>query len=130
MDRSILADEIHGIETPHHNCCQSVLLAFADKINVPKEELFKLASAFGGGMGGMQATCGAICGAALVIGYLHNKEGELSKMAAGRVLEQFKQRVGATICADIKGVNTGKALCSCQDCVKIAAELAQKELGL
>jgi len=130
MDRSILADEIHNIKTPHHNCCQSVLLAFADKIDIPREQLFSLASAFGGGMGGMQATCGALCGAALVIGCLHKKEGELSKMAAGRVLAAFKERVGATICAEIKGKATGKPLCSCKDCVKIAAELTQKELGL
>lgn len=130
MDRSILADEIHRTKEPHHNCAQSVLLAFADKINVPREELFKLASGFGGGMGNMQATCGAICGAAMVIGYLHNKEGELSKMAAGRILEGFKQRVGATVCREIKGIDTGKVLCPCTECVKIAAELTQKELDL
>ena len=130
MDRSILADEIHSIKEPHHNCAQSVLLAFADKINLPKEELFKLASAFGGGMGNGEATCGALCGAAMVIGCLHSKEGELSKFAAARVLEAFKQRTGSTICGEIRGTNTGKPLCSCNDCVKIAAELAQKELGL
>lgn len=130
MDRTILADEIHSIKEPHHNCCQSVLLAFADKIDIPREKLFDLASAFGTGMGNMQATCGAICGAALVLGCLYKKEGEMPKMAAGRVLEAFKQRVGSTICAEIKGAATGKPLCSCRDCVKIAAELTQKELGL
>ncbi len=130
MDRSILADEIHSIKEPHHNCAQSVLLAFADKIDLPKEELFKLASAFGGGMGNGEATCGALCGAAIAIGYLHSKNNELSKFAAARVLEAFKQRTGSTICREIKGTSTGKPLCSCNDCVKIAAELAQKELGL
>ena len=130
MDRSILADKIHKTQTPHHNCAQSVLLAFADKINVPSEELFKLAAGFGGGMGQGQATCGALCGAAMVVGYLHTKEGELSKMAAGRVLEQFKKRVGSITCQEIKGLDTGTPLCSCDTCVKIAAELAQQELGL
>ena len=130
MDRDILADEIHSIKEPHHNCAQSVLLAFADKIDLPKEELFKLASAFGGGMGNGEASCGALCGAAMAIGYLHSKKDELSKFAATRVLEAFKQRVGSVVCVEIKGTKSGKPLCSCNDCVKIAAELAQKELGL
>lgn len=130
MDRSILADDIHKIKDPHHNCAQSVLLAFADKIDIPKEELFKLASGFGGGMGNTEATCGAICGAALAVGYLHNRQEELSKFAAGRVFEEFKKQVGATICGEIKGSVTGTPLCSCQDCVKIAAKIAQEELRL
>ena len=34
-----------------YNCAQSVLLAFAEEVNLDKETALKLSSSFGGGMG-------------------------------------------------------------------------------
>ncbi len=55
------------------NCAQSVIVSFADIMNIDEETALRLASGFGGGMGRMQNTCGAITGAFMVIGYLRGK---------------------------------------------------------
>ena len=43
-----------------NNCCQSVLLAYADRLKLSEEELRSLGAAFGAGMGGMEGNCGAL----------------------------------------------------------------------
>ena len=52
------------------NCCQAVVLAFAEEIGTDKEMLAHLASSFGAGMGGLQEVCGAVTGAFAVLGIL------------------------------------------------------------
>ena len=42
------------------NCAQAVLLAFADELGRPEEELRALGSGFGMGMGCTEATCGEV----------------------------------------------------------------------
>lgn len=104
------------------NCAQAVLMAYQKELGKTQEELMALGDAFGLGMGGMEATCGALTGAAVVLGLL-NKEGkEPSKMLMNRVLHRFEKEAGATRCKDLKGVGTGKMLCSCDDCVRIAVQ--------
>ena len=61
------AKEIRAIETPHHNCAQSVLMAFTQSLNIDDETAYKLGSAFGSGMK-TGITCGAITGALMVLG--------------------------------------------------------------
>jgi C_GCAxxG_C_C family probable redox protein len=53
------------------NCAQSVLTAFADDYNVDTEIALQISLGFGGGMGRLQKTCGAVTGAFMVLG-LHN----------------------------------------------------------
>jgi C_GCAxxG_C_C family probable redox protein len=50
------------------NCAQAVALWFAGRIGVDERSIKLLAAGFGGGMGGMQKTCGAVTGAYMVIG--------------------------------------------------------------
>lgn len=54
-----------------YNCAQSVAGAFAEKMGLPLETVLKTASSFGGGMGGLRETCGAVTGMFLVAGYLY-----------------------------------------------------------
>ena len=51
------------------NCAQAVACAFAEEIGVPEETLFAAAEGFGLGMGGMEATCGAVSGAVMLAGF-------------------------------------------------------------
>ena len=44
------------------NCCQAVLVAFADRLGKREDELLRLGSGFGSGMGTMEGTCGALVG--------------------------------------------------------------------
>jgi len=50
------------------NCAQSVVVAFAEDLNFGKEAASNIAVGFGGGMGRMQETCGAVTGAFMVLG--------------------------------------------------------------
>ena len=97
------------------NCCQAVLLAYADEVGLTEEQLMQLGRAFAVGMGGMQATCGALIGAGMILGL---KGGAPAQ--ARRLHEVFKNACGATICRELKGVSTGQVLCSCEDCVEKA----------
>jgi len=50
------------------NCAQSVLLAFKEELGPDPEKGLRMASTFGGGMGALGLTCGAVTGAFMLIG--------------------------------------------------------------
>lgn len=110
-----------------NNCAQAVLLAFQDKLGKSEVELKQMGAAFGMGMGGMQATCGALCGAAIAFGYL-NQSGKPAPMVMNHMVEKFREHAGALSCEDLKGVKTGKVLCSCDDCVRYAVTILEQQL--
>jgi C_GCAxxG_C_C family probable redox protein len=53
------------------NCAQAVLTAYSDKYKVDRSTALSLSCGFGGGMGRLQETCGAVTGSFMVLG-LHN----------------------------------------------------------
>ena len=109
------------------NCCQAVLVAFADEAGRSEEDLLRLGSGFGSGMGTMEGTCGALVGAIMVSSLL-SETG--AAMAASRaIVPRFKELCGATICRDLKGIDTGKVLCSCENCVRNAVRAAGESLA-
>ena len=50
------------------NCAQSVLSSFSTQYGLDRDVALKLATGFGGGMGRLGNTCGAVTGAFMVIG--------------------------------------------------------------
>ena len=100
------------------NCTQSVLKAFEDQINIAPEDLAKLASGFAAGMGCMESTCGALIGAVMVAGMATDGKG--TPRYSKELVNKFNEKCGATICKDLKGVETGQVLCECPMCVKNA----------
>ena len=109
------------------NCCQAVLVAFADKLGKGEDDLLRLGSGFGSGMVTMEGTCGALVGAIMVSSLL-SAEGE-ARNNSRTIMSRFKELCGgATICRDLKGIETGKMLCSCEDCVRNAVLAAGEAL--
>ena len=104
------------------NCCQAVLVAFADRLGKGEDELKRLGSGFGAGMGTMEGTCGALVGAVMVSS-LVSPDGAAMKNSRA-IMPRFKELCGATICRNLKGVDTGKVLCSCENCVRNAVQAA------
>lgn len=51
-----------------YNCCQAVLLAFADELGMTASEAARLGSSFGGGVGGLRQTCGAFTAMCMIEG--------------------------------------------------------------
>ena len=110
------------------NCCQAVVRAFADTLDMPEDKLMQLAAGFGSGMGTMEGTCGALVGAVMVSS-LVSPDGAAMKNSRA-IMPRFKELCGgATICRDLKGIETGKVLCSCENCVRNAVLAAEEAIG-
>ena len=109
------------------NCCQAVLVAFADRLGKSEDELLRLGSGFGSGMATMEGTCGALVGAIMVSSLL-SQDGE-ARNNSRAIMSRFKELCGgATICRELKGIGMGKVLCSCEDCVRNAVRTAGEAL--
>ena len=100
------------------NCCQAVAAVLADQAGLSQEALMQIASGFGVGMGNMEATCGALVGANMILGLRTDGMGTVKQ--SRELLAKFKEKCGAVTCKDLKGVATGKVLCECDDCVRNA----------
>lgn len=112
-----------------YNCAQSVVCAFADDVNLDVETLERLSSAFGTGFGCTRGTCGALAGAGIIAG-LKIGDRVKSRAAMKEIFEEFEAKNGATVCRELKGIDTGKVLRSCEGCVYDAAHLLEKKINL
>jgi len=77
------------------NCSQSVLAAYAKQFGLTEEQALKAAGGFGGGMGRMAETCGAVTGAIMVIGlkFASTTPGDIQgKENAYAVVREFVHR--------------------------------------
>ena len=110
------------------NCCQAVAKAFSDTVDVREEDLLKMAAGFAGGMGCMEATCGALCAAEMLLGLL-TYEGKPVGRNARELHQAFAAKCGATICKELKGRDSGVVLCECDDCVRHAVEVLEEALN-
>lgn len=97
------------------NCCQSVVLAFADKLHLKEADLMNLTQPFGRGMMGMKQTCGCVTAMAMVCGL----KGQ-SMMFKG-LANQFNEANGELNCPKL--LQMQGAGHSCNDLVGCAAKL-------
>ncbi len=109
------------------NCAEAILLTYKDLINLPDDTLRRLGSGFGSGMGGFKATCGALVGANIVLGLLNSTDTK-TKFISKDMVDEFISMSGALSCHDLKGIETKKVLCSCEDAIRNAVEILDKKL--
>lgn len=117
-----------------YNCAQAVVCAYCDLLGVDEKEAFKMAEAFGFGMGTM-GTCGAVSAMAALVG-MKMSDGNLDnpetkKQCYKKIKEmtnRFKDMNKSIICAEIKGVNGGTVLRSCDGCIEDAAKIVEEML--
>lgn len=126
QDRAVSLKQKTGDE--HYNCCQAVACVFTEETGLDEETLKKLGAGFGLGMGCMEATCGALCGAQMILGMM-KFQGKPIRQDAKGLYEKFTEKCGASICKELKGVGTGKVLCSCDDCVANAVGILEEILS-
>ena len=118
-----------------YNCAQAVARAFAEEAGIDKELLFKVCEGCGLGMGGMEGTCGAVTGAVILAG-LKNSDGNFENpgtkaatyQLSREIVKQFREKNGTSICGELKGIETGKVLRSCPDCIMDAVEIVEDVL--
>jgi C_GCAxxG_C_C family probable redox protein len=88
-------------------CSQAVALAFADVMGMQETDIVKIMLPFGGGMGRLRLTCGAVSGMAMVIGKLcagaeNTPENKADTYALTRELcTKFQEECGSLICAEL-----------------------------
>ena len=89
-------------------CSQAVLLSFADDFGLDKNTALKLAAGFGGGMGRMGLTCGAVTGAYMVIGLKNGATTAQNKAAKEQTYQmvrefndRFKARNHSLVCKEL-----------------------------
>ena len=123
-----------------YSCSQSVLMACAGESGTAA----RVASAFGGGMGRLQKTCGAVTGAYLWFGMAFGAPGRPEESDKTRVYERvrefdrvFTQRNGTDQCSELLGedLNTqeGKEKIAqkglsgkvCEKCIRDAIEIIE-----
>lgn len=94
------------------NCSQAVLSSFGEEFGLDPIMAYRVAAAFGGGMGHMGETCGAATGAFMVIGLKYGltvADGSQSHREAFSAVrdfaEQFRARHGSIVCRDLLGID-------------------------
>lgn len=88
----------------NRNCAQSVVGAYAEQYNLDKDTLYRLATAFGGGMGHSNGVCGAISGGLMVLG-LKQLDKETTYAKTRHLMDEFIKRNGTRDCDKLIGVD-------------------------
>lgn len=109
------ADKAREMFLQGYNCCQAVVGAFADLYGFDPETAMKMAEGFGGGLGRMRLTCGAVNGMAMVAGMKmsHGKAGDLQRRGdiyavVRQMVGEFKEQNGTFVCAELLGLSMPK----------------------
>lgn len=87
------ARELRARTDIHFNCCQSVLVSFAQRMGLTEEQAYALGEGFGSGMH-CGSTCGVLSGALMVLGMTHYPREEMTAF-----LHSFRQANGDINCA-------------------------------
>ena len=112
------------------NCAQAVACTYCDLVGMEESTMAAITQSLGAGIGGtLEGTCGAITGACTVIGMADKDAGRAKAMQdANYLMNSFKNRNQTVTCKELKGVETGQMLRSCDDCVRDAAEFLEAAL--
>lgn len=95
-----------------YNCCQAVLLAFADIIvGADEQTLATVGTGLGGGVARLREVCGAVSGMAIVTGFISpatNPENMAERTAnyalVQRFAAEFKKERGSIVCRELLGI--------------------------
>ena len=95
-----------------YNCCQAVAMTFADVIGLPENEVARLTSGFGGGMGRMREVCGTVSAMTLVAGAMipaNDVTDKAAKTANYALVQEmageFRRINGSIICRELLGLS-------------------------
>lgn len=146
MDRKTKAEELFKAG---FNCSQSVIGAFCEDFGLDFGTAMKLSEGFGGGMGRMRLTCGAVSGMVMVVGIMKSDGGKSDTRAevyetVHTLCDEFTAKNGSLICADLLGLNKKNEYNSapearteeyykkrpCVECVKDCVELLEKHFKI
>jgi C_GCAxxG_C_C family probable redox protein len=98
-----------------YNCSQAVISVYDEDFGLSLENALKISSGFGGGMGRMAQTCGAVTGAFMVLSLKYGTadihDNEAKERIYGLVREfarRFENRNGSIVCRELLGCDISK----------------------
>jgi C_GCAxxG_C_C family probable redox protein len=106
------------------NCSQAIFSTYAPRFGLDEEMALKIATSFGGGMGRMANSCGAVTGAFMVLGLAYGRSSIEDTVAKDKTYdlvvkfaEQFKKQHGTMLCRDLLGydISTPDGMKKAQD---------------
>ena len=101
--------------TNGYNCSQAVVGAYCDLFGMDFETAMKVSEGFGGGMGRMRLTCGAVTGMFMLVG-LKNSKAQAKDLetrtevysTVQKMAKEFEEMNGSIVCGDLLGINKPK----------------------
>jgi C_GCAxxG_C_C family probable redox protein len=150
MTESHYGDKAAAYFLRGYNCAQATAVVFAEDFGLDPELVLRMTAGFGGGMGGLRETCGAVSAMALVAGlalgdYAPDDLGAKTACydLVKRLHAEFVGRHGSACCRDLlerAGISADAhpsqrdadyyAQRPCPGLVASAAELVAAALGL
>jgi C_GCAxxG_C_C family probable redox protein len=112
---SVKPEQAVNIFEEGSNCSQAVISVYAEELGLSQKMALKIAQGFGGGMGRMAQTCGAVTGAFIVLGLkygnadIHDKETK--ERVYGLIREfarRFENRNSSIVCRELLGCDISK----------------------
>ena len=111
MDRVTKAEELFK---SGYNCSQSVIGAVCEDLGYDFDTAVKVAEGFGGGMGRMRLTCGAVSGMVMAVGMLLSSgkaDNDTRAVVYAKVkdlADKFKAENGTITCSELLGLEQSK----------------------
>lgn len=109
-ERSESVEQAAALFAQENHCAHSLVMAFAPLMEVDPGTAIRLAAPFGGGIGRMARTCGAVNGALMVLGmrFGHQRvDQEEAKeqvyRLARELVTRFEQMHGSIACQELLG---------------------------
>lgn len=131
------------------NCSQAVICAYSDLFGMDGETAMRVSEGFGGGMGRMRLTCGAVSGMFMLVGLKYSKGIPKDLETRTKIYDTvqqmakaFEEKNGSIVCGDLLGINKPKDTGAtpterngefykkrpCVGCVEDCARLVEKYL--
>ena len=107
MNKEERMEKARALHKQGCNCCQAVVLAWADKLPIEAKDAMNVAAPFGRGLAGTREVCGCVSGMAMVCGLtghtadvrplIEKFRAEEGDIVCGRLLAQGKKPCGEMV---------------------------------
>ena len=117
-------EKIEKFRAADCNCCQAVIMCFAERYGLTEEQAYRLGAFFGGGMR-CGEVCGAVTGALMVLGLEYGDAENRKTGKSKEFLKAFKDTHGSILCRELLEKNQKKM---CPTFINYAAKYLEDEL--
>ena len=104
MDKEGRIERAKALHRQGCNCCQAVVMAYADRLPIGEREAMDVAAPFGRGLAGLREVCGCVSGMAMVCG-LTGHTADVRPLT-----EKFREENGDIVCGRL--LQMGKRPCN------------------